>query len=293
MAGVKITALNALATADDSDVLVVVDTSEGVDGTTKKITFSNFISRIDSVANASESLNSSVTQSVNVQDFSAINNSYNILFSDGNGIVQVGLDSSLTYNPSTNTLVATSISATDFSGDGSSITNISTSNITNFNTDVENISLASSLWDSYQDGSRIVARAQYNLYMDATSGGDGTFTYLQGGTENEVDLFATGGNAHTGLSVSQPWNAVVAYGPEGTQYTSALLGVDQTGMHTRYGHIKITSAEAEYNAAQHVFEATAGNLAIFVDNLPTTDPTSVGQLWRDSDAGNVIKVSRG
>jgi hypothetical protein len=293
MAGVKITALNPLATADDADVLVLVDVSDGPDGTTKKITYSNFISRIDSVEKATESLISETTNNVNVQNYSSTSDIYNILLSDGNGTVQVGTDDTLTYDTSTGTLTVTSLSATDISGSGASITNIDTNNITNFESVVQGIADASSLWDSYQDGSRIVARAQYNLYMDATEGGDGTQTYLQGGDQTELDIVASGANAFTGLSTSQPWTSILAYGPDGTQYTSALMGLDQTGIHTRYGHIKITSTQAEYNALQHVFQATAGNLTVVADNLPITDPVVLGQLWRDSDEGNVIKVSRG
>ena len=58
MAGVKIGDLTPLATIADSDVLVVVDVSEGTDGVTKKITFENLRTSEDSVTNASNSITS-------------------------------------------------------------------------------------------------------------------------------------------------------------------------------------------------------------------------------------------
>lgn len=230
MAGVKITALPSLATAADDDVFVLVDVSQGTDGTTKQISFSNLQGQIDSVQSASESL---ISDKILVTSTNDATPSF-LHFGDAStGYDDIEVNSSLFVIPNTGTL-----NATAFVGDGSQLTGLASDTVDSAY--VQNIVDLSLLWDSYADGSYEVIRAQNNVYIDATAGGNGQQTYIQGGPKEDLDLVASGGNAFTGLTSNQPWTSILSYGPDLEQYTSALLGLNATGMHTRYGHIRIT-----------------------------------------------------
>jgi hypothetical protein len=256
MAGVKIGDLTPLATIADSDELVVVDVSEGTDGVTKKITFANLRTSEDSVTTASNaitSLRSNLTSETSTA-FSQF-----ITFAGAEtGFEELQTATTFTYKPGLNLLQVANITATgdieaaNFIGDGSQLTNIVASSIDE--TYLQNFIDSNGYWTEYTDGSRTVLRTNNNLYIDATAGGTGLQTYIQGGNQNDIDLIAAGGNKFTGIAASQPWTSILAYGPDNDPYTSALLGLNQTGIHTRYGHMLISqdSVSIDPDAGQTV-----------------------------------------
>lgn len=270
MAGVKISNLPVSTAAADDDIFVVVDISDGTDGTTKQIAFSQLQGQIDSVVSASESL---ISDKVAVSSTSANVNSF-VHFGDlSTGYDDVQVNSSLFYNPSTGTL-----NATAYAGDGSQLTGLAASSVDSAY--VQNIVDLSALWDSINDGSRNVYRAQNSLYIDATAGGTGLQTYIQGGPQDDIDLVASGGNAFTGLTTNQPWTSILAFGPDFEQYTSALLGLNATGMHTRYGHMRISEDSVNIVADNSQTVAiTAGTTTLSGDL--TTAQTSTATNFRE------------
>ena len=275
MAGTKITALNTLATPALTDVLVVVDVSEGTEGVTKKIAYGDFVTAlntdIDSVGNADNALVAQEALTVEITDVSArTTTSSGLVMTDatGNNSALLGTLLEVYYDHTTDTLHAPNIAS-------------------------ENISSDSDLWYSYTDGTRTVVRSDLDVYFRGVNT-NGTSAYIQGGPADELDVTATGGNAFEGLTAIQPWTSVLSYGPDGTEYTSALLGLDQTGMHTRYGYSKIASTGATYDHnVKHDFKINnvtvldvdsvsttmTGNVKL--PSLPTSDPSGTGLLWND------------
>lgn len=275
MAGTKITALNTLATPALTDVLVVVDVSEGTEGVTKKIAYGDFVTAlntdIDSVGNADNALVAQEALTVEITDVSArTTTSSGLVMTDatGNNSALLGTLLEVYYDHTTDTLHAPNIVS-------------------------ENISSDSDLWYSYTDGTRTVVRSDLDVYFRGVNT-NGTSAYIQGGPADELDVTATGGNAFEGLTAIQPWTSVLSYGPDGTEYTSALLGLDQTGMHTRYGYSKIASTGATYDHnVKHDFKINnvtvldvdsvsttmTGNVKL--PSLPTSDPSGTGLLWND------------
>ena len=51
--------------------------------------------------------------------------------------------------------------------------------------------------------------------------------------------------------------------------------------------------EGVYGATALDSNAVDNIIDSYFASLPTTDPSSLGSLWRDSDNDNVLKVSRG
>jgi hypothetical protein len=261
MAGVKITALSPLATIADDDVIAVVDISEGNDGTTKKFTFGNFVSQITNVSNSTTSQQSNTVAITNVTNSST----QYIHFGDtttGYGGTQI--NGELFFNPATGVF-----SAPFFSGDGSLLTNVIAET-------VDSDWLLGKLdayakWNEYTDGVWKVLRADYNLYIDATAGGDGTKTYIQGGDQQDLDIVAAGGNA----------------------FTSALLGLNQTGMHTRHGHIKIDDNGIAYQSetgTSHNFvgDINADNSVIAKNYVETVQASTSNTFTISPSSGSLI-----
>ena len=232
MAGVKITALTDLATPADADVLVIVDDDDGAGGTTKKITFANLAGAVDSVDFATQSSLATIADNAGLQSF--VGGTYYLIgtdqFSGNGGFFVDGGYSSPKYDADTQILFSTA-----FEGDGSRLTNVPVDSAY-----IERIADSADFWELKIDGSKEVVALKYDLvgrdlYLRGVNP-DGTQQYIIGGPDDEIDLVASGGNQHQGLSNSQPWNAMIGYGADGQQYTTSVLGVDEVGIHSRYGY---------------------------------------------------------
>ena len=256
MAGVKISALPASAAPAPDDELVIVDIDQGTDGTTKRLTFSTLEASLDLSSQAGIADNALQADEILISTTSSASPSFLHFGDASSGYDGVEVNSSIFATPSVG-----SINATSFIGDGSQLTGIAADAVDSAY--VQNIVDLSALWASYADGSRTVIRGQGNVYIDATAGGNGYQTYIQGGDQTDIDIVASGGNAYTGLTTNQPWTSLLSYAPDAEVYTSALHGLNGTGMHTRYGHISIRQDSVNYFGSE-------GQLHLFTGSVETT-----------------------